>query len=258
MRIDFFEEFPEDIKNLNKSKLIKFNSTIYIAAKSFKNFKDYKKKLFKINPKLEAAYWPLLTKSYWISPFSYTWELKKLIKEFKDNKSSSALKFLIDLELPIKKDLMRRNFFCYWRNKKLIKFLFKNQNKLGINISTAECALINFFTQKKMELQGISYPLKKYPHKKIIMFYPSMVKEKKTIQKIQKYLIKKHRKEGGNLHVALGTIAIGIRGDEPVLTPKYFKIYLDFLEKIGIKRVIVFRLGGLNRDYLKIINQFIK
>jgi len=79
MRIDFFEEFPTE-ENLKKAKLIDFPSTVYLAAKSLEEFKISRKKLGKINPKLEAGYWPILEKSYWISPFSYTYELKKIFK----------------------------------------------------------------------------------------------------------------------------------------------------------------------------------
>jgi len=44
MRIDFFEEFPI-VENLRKAELIDFESTIYIAVKSLKQFYSLKKKL---------------------------------------------------------------------------------------------------------------------------------------------------------------------------------------------------------------------
>jgi hypothetical protein len=40
MRVNFFEEFPNSV-SLSKAKLIDFPSTIFIAAKSFKEFKKW-------------------------------------------------------------------------------------------------------------------------------------------------------------------------------------------------------------------------
>jgi len=70
MRINFFEEFPISL-NLSKAKLIQFPSTIFLAATSLEHFNTAKKKLKKINPKLEAAYWPILPKADWMAPIPY-------------------------------------------------------------------------------------------------------------------------------------------------------------------------------------------
>jgi len=50
-----FEEFPND-ENLKKTKLINFNSTIYITARPFRKFQLLRKMLNELNPKLEADY----------------------------------------------------------------------------------------------------------------------------------------------------------------------------------------------------------
>jgi len=254
MRIDFFEEFPTE-QNLDKARLINFNSTIYLAARSIKEFEGYEKQLKKINPSLEPAYWPILEKSYWISPFSYGYELENLTKELREHnqKSSRPLKVLIDLELPLDKKLILINLPFYFKNRRLIKELFRKQKQFKIEISTAECALINRLTQKKLELEGISYSLKKHPHEKIIMFYPSMVKKEFTIEKIRKYIVKKHKEHKGSLSIALGTIAIGIKGNEPILSLDNFEKEIIFLKKTRIKRAVIFRLGGLNKKYLNIL-----
>ena len=59
MKINFFEEFPTK-DNLDKAKLIKFDSKIYIAAKSLREFDKYAKQIKKINKRIEPAYWPIL------------------------------------------------------------------------------------------------------------------------------------------------------------------------------------------------------
>ena len=71
MKINFFEEFPTK-ENLDKAKLIKFDSVVYIAAKSLKEFEKWSKQIKKINFRITPAYWPILKKKegYWLSPFS--------------------------------------------------------------------------------------------------------------------------------------------------------------------------------------------
>jgi len=85
MRIDFFEEIPT-IDNLEKAILIDFPSTIYLAANSLEEFRELEKNLSLINPELEAGYWPILEKTYYISPFCYTYELENLIIDLEKNK----------------------------------------------------------------------------------------------------------------------------------------------------------------------------
>lgn len=113
MRVNFFEEFPTD-ENLEKTRLINFDSTIYIAASSFQEFQALRKKLNNINPELEAAYWPVLEKSYWISPFSFTDELENLAEDLQKNKQTEPLKVLIDLELPLLNLLLSQRKKIYY------------------------------------------------------------------------------------------------------------------------------------------------
>ena len=116
MKIHFFEEFPTK-KNLEKLKLINFPSLVYVTAKSFKEFANLKKQIKKTNPKFEVAYWPVLEKSYWISPFSYNFELKKLYDDLLANKTKNSLKILLDLELPfLNKKLFLLNFILVFLN----------------------------------------------------------------------------------------------------------------------------------------------
>ena len=75
MIISFFEEFP-DKNSLSKLKLINFNTKLYLAAKSYKEFKKIKIKNKFVK---ELIYWPILEKNegYWISPFSDNKALKR-------------------------------------------------------------------------------------------------------------------------------------------------------------------------------------
>lgn len=251
MRIDFFEEFPTE-ENLRKAKLISFSSTVYLAARSLKKFRELEKKLHRINQKLEAAYWPILKKSYWVSPFSYSHELESLIKDLKKNKKH--LKVLIDLELPmLNKKLFLRNLFCFFKNRNLIKKIFRDAKEFNIDILTAECPLTS---KIKMRLLGISYPIEKHHHKRAVMFYSSMIK-KESIKDLKKSIVKEHRRYGKNFQVGLGVIATGILGNEPILSPEDLDKDLRFLKKHGIERAVVFRVGGLSREYVRFVKKYL-
>ncbi len=257
MKINFFEEFPNE-ENLSKLKLVDFPSIIYVAAKSLKDFESVREKAGKINSKVELAYWPILNKSYWVSPFSYTFELKELYKDLLENKKDKSLKILIDLELPfLNKKLFLVNLFSFFKNKKLIKKIFTDSKKLNIELLTVEYPIPNKIVQKKLEWFGISYPIDKYPHKKIIMFYSSMIKNKFLLKKIKQYVRKRSAGLGKNLQIGLVAIAIGILGNEPILTPKNLDSDLSFCKEQKIDTVVIFRLGGLNNLYLKKIKKYL-
>lgn len=261
MRINFFEEFPVE-KNLKKASLIDFPSMIYIAAKSLEQFVILETELKRINPQLTAAYWPILEKSYWVSPFSCTEELKNLFKDLEGKKRSRPLKVLIDLELPfLNKKLFFKNLFSFFKNKKLIRKIFENANRLNIKILTAEYPPPNRFLQNKLEWLGISYALEKYSHKKIVMFYSSIIKKNlvfnQELNRIKRFIVEKSQKYGQNFQVGLGTIAKGILDNEPILSSQELYEDLKFLRENKINETTIFRLGGLNQEYLRIIKKFL-
>ena len=250
MKVHFFEEFPND-ENLAKLKLINFNSVVYVAARSLKEFASLEEKIKKINSKIESAYWPILEKSYWISPFSCTSELKQLHSDLSD---ISHKRILIDLELPIlNKKLFFINFFSFFRNKRLIKSIFAEE----LQILTAEYSTSNRLFQTVLEWLGISYPINKYPHEKIIMFYSSMIQNRHSLKRKIKHIKKLPKELKNNLQIGLGTIATGILGNEPILSPENLDRDLSFCGKQNIHTVVIFRLGGLNNQYLKRIKKYL-
>jgi hypothetical protein len=258
MKIDFFEEFPTET-NLAKVKLIDFESVIYLAANSFKEFESIKNRIEKINPKIEAAYWPVLRQSYWISPFSYTYELKNLYSDLFNNRQDKPLKVMLDLELPIlNKRLLILNLFPFiFRNKRIIQRFFIEAKEHNLEILTAEYPVYRKLFQKLAQFIGVSYHLGKYPHNRIYMFYSSMIKKEYFRKRIEKYIPKKAKRLGSCFQIGLGVIAPGQICKESILSPKDLNKDLKFVRKQGIKRAVIFRLGGLNQEYLEIIEQFI-
>lgn len=145
------------------------------------------------------------------------------------------------------------NFFYFFINKKLINKIFENYDKLNIEILTAEYSFSLKFIKYIYEFLGMSYHIEKYPHKKIIMFYSSLVKSKRKLRKIKKNILKLSLILKDNLQIGLGTIAIGIFGNEPILSTKNLDRDLLYCKKNNIDTVVIFRLDGLNKSYLEVI-----
>lgn len=255
MRINFFEEYPTD-DNLEKARLIDFPSTIFLAAHSLKEFYQHKERLLHINPRLDVAYWPILHRSYWISPFSYTKDLKDFIEEMKTNKDD--LTILIDLELPLvrNKSLYFRNLFSFFTNKKIIKQFFLEAYKYNISIVTAEYPPLHVFFLRLYRLLGISYDTAVYNHTSCVMYYTSMIPGKNIHKIITTTLVEIKKNFNSNLELGLGTIATGVLGNEPILSLENMARDLGFMKDNGFKTATIFRLGGLTQDYVKVIKNY--
>jgi len=239
MKIDFYEEFPTK-ENLEKLKFVDFPTRVFIAARSFKEFKKLEKKIINLNKKVEVAFWPIVKNSYWVSPFSNTKDLIELFRKL-DNCHNQIL---IDLEFPLNKKMIFKNLFHCFKNKKIIKN-FLNKNK----ITTAQFpnSLISWF----MKLAGLNYNVNL---EKSLMWYSSVNSDIKN-KNIKKQLIKLKNKN--NYSISLGVIAAGILGDELILSPRSLERDLKFIKNAGFERVVIFRLGGLNKEYMKVLKKFI-
>ena len=251
MKFNFFEEYPT-LENLEKAKLINFDSTIFLTANSFGEYKENEKLLHSINPNLSTAYWPILSNSYWISPFSNTKDLQEFIKEIFS--VSEPVTILIDLELPLGKhrELYFKNFFSVWKNKKILKKFFREAPTHNIHIVTAEYPPFFIGIDYLYRLLGISFDVKKYKNTQCIMYYTSMMKNKFTSKLVKKGIVRV-RKFNPDLQLGLGTIATGVLGNEPILATGSLKRDIDFMKANNIETGVIFRLGGLNEDYLKLL-----
>lgn len=244
MEVEFYEEFPSE-ENFQKLKLIKFPTKIFIASNSVGEFLKYERIAKYYNKDIKAAYWPIIKNSYWISPFSNSRDLIELFSEL--NKIKNHL--LIDLELPLRKrwKMYFKNIFHFGKNKKLIKtFLEKNKSR----ITTVE--YIRSPLSWRTKFLGLDYNIKA---EKSLMFYSSATDGETA--KIWKNKILEI-KDKSNYSISLGTIAVGILGNEPILSPENLEKDLEFVKEAGFEKVIIFRLGGLNKEYIKILNKFLK
>jgi len=214
---------------------------LFIACKSLKEFKLVSKGLKK---NITPVYWPIFDNKdgYWVSSFTRRRALVNLFSELK----SSKVPVMLDMELPFTRNkfLFLSELLNCFRNNKLINDFLKNYKG---KVYTAEYLFEPFF------LNFMYKDPKVYGNKVIKMVYSSMVNLGEFI--LTHELKHDYEKEKGDFLVGLGTIAIGVLGDEPILSSKLLERDLRLCKEIGIKEVVIFRLGGLNKEYLKVIKK---
>ena|SRR3989344_543773 len=253
MIISFFEEFPTST-NLEKLKLINFPSKLYLASSSLKEFLDLKKKINrKYNQKnkiKEFVYWPILSKKegYWISPFSNRTALNRILMKLNDQ----TIPIMLDLELPTTQNpiLYLTQFFNFHQNKKMIKNFISDYRG---TIYLAEYYPEGKWKERILQFLGLHYS---HPKVKIIkMIYHSL-------HNFNQEFIQTELKRGKNefkdhFLIALGTIAPGIHGTEPRISLKQLQQDLKIVKICGIKEAVLFRLGGLDKMYGKVLRKFV-
>ncbi len=237
MKISFFEEFPE-IENLEKLEMVGFDTTVFLACESVSEFRELEEKVKGINEGVECAYWPVLKESegYWMSPFSDPEALDRVIDELREEKD---LKVLWDAELPfLRSSLFWKNLIYFFRNKRKIRnFLSEKSGEL--TFYSAE-----FFSHEwLMKALGVSFDENVI---KTPMCYTSFVPgAKSALKKLD------------SRAVGLGLIAKGVGPTDRVFEPSDLREDLELAESNGVNEAIIFRLGGLNEDYLEVIEDFV-
>lgn len=250
MKIDFFEEYCDD-RNLAAARMFgreAADRTIFLAAHDLTDFIE-KKNILARYSNAEAAYWPVLEKSYWISLFSYPEELEKLAAEMKSE--SFPAKVLFDLELPIlKKSLFYKNALQIIKNCRLIAKLYQIAEANRIEIYSAEYPSPGICSTALLRMFRLS-PGPRRSHTAIPMFYTSMIRSPRWQKRILKEIRRRSRKQ--KMAVGLGTLATGVLGTEPILSPEKLQRDIDSVKEIGIDHVVIFRLGGLGANHKKVV-----
>ncbi len=246
MQISFFEEFCNG-KSLSKLELIKFPTKLYLADYSIEGFKQYKKELSKYNNIKEFIYWPVLNvnEGYWLSPFSKRKALLRLFNKLLNEKIS----ILWDAEPPKNRTLIFTQIFKYFKNKKLIKSFFK---KYQGTIYTAESSIDNWLFKFNL----LNFDPKVYNNIPVKMMYSSTqiwLTESTMKSKIQAC----KERYGNNFIIGLGLLAKGMGINERILTKEQLERDLKICKELNVKEVVLFRLEGLNEEYLEVIKKYI-
>ena len=89
------------------------------------------------------------------------------------------------------------------------------------------------------------------------MFYTSSFRSKGLsflVNKIKRDLEKIKNKE--KCLIGLGFIAKGILTTKSILSPEDLEKDLKSVKNAGFDKVVIFRLGGLDKDYMRVLERF--
>lgn len=252
MEINFFEEYPTK-ETISKLKLLAFKTRLYLGTRSVKEFLDFRKELkteFK-NVK-EVIYWPLLSddEGYWFSAFSKKEALTRIFRDIENSKAS--FRVLLDLEIPMNnKALFITEIQNYLSSRKLIQDFIKQQSANHAVI----VAQLPWYDLRRYLLDFVAtgFPFNSY-HRLDMIYTSFLVKDK---QNYLRKAVKIGKKSYRNYSVGLGIIAEGEDKKRlPFLQPNDLVKDLAILKEEEIKEAIIYRLGGVNKDFLKVISSF--
>ena len=147
--------------------------------------------------------------------------------------------------------LFRSPFF--FANKKLISSLIQNY--------TGEVYLAEYYPEEKksekiLEILGLHFsPVKINKKIKIIkmMYHSSHHFSKHSMHTKMQRGVEEYKE---NFLAGLGIIASGL-GSEPLISPKQLSEDLACAQQAGVQEVILFRLGGLQKKYVKVLEKFV-
>jgi hypothetical protein len=231
MEISFFEEFPSD-DTLSKAALIPFDTTIFMAAHSHEIFLQHKKELAAYNADAEAAWWPTLLhdEGYYPSPFAPPDALARLMDEVKEYEGETLL---WDTELPYKRLRLLITQLQHFNEQKdkIGRFVRKPRSFTMYGAESPYAPRLNSWLGLKFD-NVINTPL----------CYSSILPGAR----------KKLRKTEARA-VGLGLIAKGVGRFDNVYDPlELEKDLMIARDNPNIEEVIIFRLGGLDEEYLEV------
>ncbi|MCX6703699.1 MAG: hypothetical protein NTV02_03365 [Candidatus Zambryskibacteria bacterium] len=256
MKINFFEEYPTQ-ENMTKLDLVDWPATILVAAPSLTEFESIQLTYTQKYPHIIFGWWPTVAGSYWVSGFTNPSDLDRLFGEITSKKQPHELPILMDLELPLKKSLYIRNFFNIRKNKNKIAEFFNQAPNYNLKIYTAEYSTLNNLFLKLWHFFGIS-PSFSFQHTKLVMCYSSMAVqpfEKSILLKVKRFEKNFAQSNQSRVGFGLGTIATGVLGNEPILSPEDLSKDLRWAKESNVEEVFIFRLGGLNESYIGAIKE---
>ena len=155
---------------------------------------------------------------------------------------------MLDLELPTTRNpwLYLSEFFNFKNDKKLIHSFVCNH--------PGETYLCEYSApEKSLQRLGLHYASKKSKVMKMMYHSVHYYSNEKLRSELQRGL-----KEFGDRYVVgYGTIALGVGGNEPILSAEQLEKDLQIAQEVGVKEVVLFRLGGLNKKYVKAMERFV-
>lgn len=253
LKFIFFEEFPTD-ENLARAGQMNFPIDIFIAAKSIEEFKEIKEKLNQFSNVKRVGYWPTLKldEGYWFSPFSKREGILRTIRQLES--VDWPISVLWDSELPhLRKRLFLTELSKFFANRKIIQDFVLNPPE-NITLYIAENRAKGRFHRLLLRILGVTFD-PRLNYRRVEMLYGQL-----KPGALERFLAKAE-KEYKNYYPAFGITAGGISesvtdGSWMKITPQQLDEQLSIAKKMGIKKVFIYRLGGMNQDYLDVIKKY--
>lgn len=252
MRISFFEEYPSE-KNLDKLRLIHFPTMFYLGTTSIGNFLRIKKSIKHTFPKVkECIYWPLLAthEGYWLSAFAKTNAIERILCELALTKEPFPV--LWDAELPtLHKKLFFTELHNILNNRRLIvKALMNQRSNHPLIIAQFPKSGIHELTAR---IGASAFPFTNYH--RLDMLYSSLL----TIPNKHDYIrrvISEHKKTYTQYSVGMGLLVNGENEAVPPITTDALRKDLSVAKDERVQEVVIYRLGGLDKNYLSVLQEF--
>jgi len=263
-------EFPKQVEWKKAESFLKgIPSEIYVAVKSKKEYKQWKRKT-----RLEVYPWPILPESqgYWFSGFISKKNIDKL-KEFK------GMKVKIDLEPPLPKWNYSTPKIVFYAIKKIfhkaknLKYLERTIYALAKSsqmelVTGKETIIANEFPFVKWYLkkQGI-YIKTKNNHQltKNIMAYTSFAGRfwRPIIRAYLKPFIKRAVKKDPGVMFSVGLIGAGIlKTERTYKNTGEFQKDLEMMSKAGVRKIAVYSLEAILKrenpqEWINLIRKYV-
>lgn len=236
--IVFCEEYPSST-SLAPAKLIAAPTLVFLAARDFRTFDHWRAVLSETSAALEAGWWLYLPDSLAPSVFSSEVELKRLLGEVRE--APSDIKILLDLEAPLwAPRLLLKNPLAIKGARRLLDELIALTTREH-ETWTAEYppALPGPLTRSlRLGLPGASM--------RIYMLYGTELGGRWGAFLKMRTARRLRQQPGG---IAVGVIASGVTGSPVKRSPSELTQDVYEARYLGASVVMVYRLGGLTRDY---------
>ena len=252
MKISFFEEYPSK-ENLRRLQLVKVPTSLYLGSKSVKEFLELRQALQRDYKQVkQVIYWPILDskEGYWLSAFSKTEAIKRISRELKITKEPFPV--LWDAELPtLNKKLFFTELPNLIQNKKLIHEILLSQLP-NHPLVVAQFPKLGL-PERLSQLGASSFPFSNYH--RLDMLYSSIM----NIPNSDKYIldtIRSNKNKYQHYSVSFGLLAGGQEDESSLISLKDLDRELTIAKEEHIEEVVMYRLGGLNMDYLKVLEKY--
>jgi len=270
MKYSVYCEYPNE-ENLGNLSHLEFPLDVIVCAENLREFEGLQRQIKQSSSNVNrVGYWPKLDKKegYWICPFSDENALNGVFGELEERVTQDEnLLLMLDLEPPVLLDPKRMitGLKGFTRKKQRLKKFISDSKSKNIDVIGSEVATFKIPEVIQRTL-GLAFDPDEIDYEKVKLVYTSFVKLapgliREPAQRFMRYLLKRETKKGiekygDKFSVGLGCLSKGVLGYEPILIPEDFRADLETVNNQGLKKVYVYDLKGINKDYASVMKEY--